>query len=220
MESGLIILGMLLAAGNPFALAGDDSAFVLAGGDEEQNKLDHRAVLVFHASWCGPCGQMDQTTYPPLKQRGWRVSNYGAATDREPHVVLIDVDKHPDLMKRFRVTELPTIVSWTGRSEQARRTGYLDAYGIGNAWNSSGEKASARTVQPQQTYRARWTFPGETREELIEHLSGPNHNYTRESLNRLPTSRLYQLHDEDHDGVRAKPKQQGWSLPFIQFQRG
>lgn len=217
MESCLITLLMLLPSGNPWALAGEPEPqrFQLADSRQQEKTIpNHQAVLVFTAKWCGPCKQMVQSTYPPLRQRGWRVSEYGVTSEKDPHVILIDVDRHPELMKSFTVTQLPTIVSWTGRSESARRIGYLDAYGIGDAWNRSRRKASAAPVQTQR-YRARWTYPGDSRDDLIKHLSGANHGYSVESLQRLSTDELFRLHDSDHDRPRAK-----LSLPFIQFSDG
>lgn len=218
MESCLILLSLLIPAGNPWALAGepatDIGAFNLAS--DELKLPEHQAVLVLTAKWCGPCQQMVRNTYPPLIARGWRVSDYGVKTEKDPHVILIDVDKHPELMKRFQVTNLPTIVSWTGRSEAARRIGYLDAFGIRDAWADGSEKESPVVRQ----YSARWTFPGSTRQDLIDHLSSESHNYMRQALQRMSTDRLYQLHDSDHDKRVAKPKRQRWSLPFIQFGSG
>jgi hypothetical protein len=116
--------------------------------------------------------------------------------------VLVDVDKYEGLTERFDVKAYPTIVSWNGTREIGRTSGGLDVWGIDKAWKKSGERVSRSTPSQTRRYRARWTFPGETREDLIDHLNGSNHNYTRQSLNRMSTDDLFRLHDSDHEGVR------------------
>ena len=125
----------------------------------------HRAVLVFTATWCGPCQQMKRTTYPQLIVRGWRISQVDdPKAAKSPHVVLIDVDKHDQLSQQLKVTAYPTTISWDGQAVTRRVTGYVDPFGIGAAYTASAPKSEQpAAAAAARQYRERWTFPGDTR---------------------------------------------------------
>lgn len=211
--TGVALLALLLPAADPSAWALADPVavdlrthtttvdFCLAG-EPPENPPAHQCVLIFTAWWCGPCKTMRQVAYPALTNRGWRIEDYGkSSSTKEPHIVLVDVDKHAELTERFDVKSYPTIVSWNGTKETGRTVGGLDAWGIGKAWDKKpGEGVSRSTPR---RYSARWSFPGDTREELIEHLNGPSHNYTKESLQKMSTDALFRLHDNDHETQRT-----------------
>jgi thioredoxin 1 len=67
-------------------------------------KAPKRQVLIFKATWCGAC-QLLTPAWPKLRRVDWRVGS--SKTD---HFRLIDSDEHPDLVSRYRITALPTIV--------------------------------------------------------------------------------------------------------------
>lgn len=180
----------------------------------------HRAVLVFTASWCGPCQKMKRTTYPPLIAKGWRISNVDDPKgDKTPHVVLIDVDKHEHLQTLLKVTAYPTIISWDGKQVTRRVTGYVDPFGIGTAYEKAAPKSEQPAAQTQPQYQPGWTFPGSGRSDLIDHLSGAKHNYTVASLRRMSTDDLQRLHDSDHNKASRPRTRTRTVFPFIQGSR-
>ena len=64
-----------------------------------------RRVLMFHASWCIPCNAAIREIEPWYRPSGW---TFGETADC--HVQYIDVDKHPELVKRFGVEQIPAFV--------------------------------------------------------------------------------------------------------------
>jgi thiol-disulfide isomerase/thioredoxin len=82
-----------------------------------------RKILVFKATWCGACQALNYE-WPSMKKVGWRVG--GKLTD---HIQLVDSDERPDLVSKYRITELPTLVLVDGDKELSRR-GSLGARNI------------------------------------------------------------------------------------------
>lgn len=82
-----------------------------------------RKILVFKATWCGACQALNYE-WPSMKKVGWRVG--GKLTD---HIQLVDSDERPDLVSKYRITELPTLVLVDDDKELGRR-GSLGARNI------------------------------------------------------------------------------------------
>lgn len=82
-----------------------------------------RRILVFKATWCGACQALNYE-WPSMKQVGWRVGE--KPTD---HIQLVDSDLRPDLVSRYGITALPTLVLVDG-DEELGRQGLLGARSI------------------------------------------------------------------------------------------
>ena len=86
-----------------------------------QPKTQRRRVLVFKASWCGACQGLNHE-WPRLRAVNWRVG-----TDDTQHFQMVDADERPDLMAKFGVASLPTILVVEDEREVSRH-GLLDAH--------------------------------------------------------------------------------------------
>ena len=82
-----------------------------------------RKVLVFKASWCGACQSLNYE-WPSLQKVGWRIGE-----KRTDHIQLVDADQRPDLISRYGISALPTLVLVDGDEEVDRR-GSLGARNI------------------------------------------------------------------------------------------
>lgn len=83
---------------------GPKRSLITLGKNEELSKLVREApgvVLVdFYADWCGPCKKQG-AVLKELEQ---------TATANKALMVKVNVDKHPELAKKFQVAALPTIL--------------------------------------------------------------------------------------------------------------
>lgn len=82
-----------------------------------------RKVLVFKATWCGACQSLNYE-WPSMKKVGWRIG--GKLTD---HIQLVDSDERPDLVSKYGITALPSLVLVDDGKEVARE-GALSARNI------------------------------------------------------------------------------------------
>jgi len=82
-----------------------------------------RKILVFKATWCGACQALNYE-WPSMKKVGWRVGE--KLTD---HIQLVDSDARPDLVSKYRITALPTLILVDDDKELSRR-GSLGARNI------------------------------------------------------------------------------------------
>jgi thiol-disulfide isomerase/thioredoxin len=82
-----------------------------------------RKVLVFKATWCSGCQLLDYE-WPSMKKVGWRIGE--KPTD---HIQLVDSDERPDLVSKYGITALPSLVLVDDGKELARQ-GSLSARNI------------------------------------------------------------------------------------------
>jgi len=84
---------------------------------EQAKALDRVFVVDFMADWCGPCKEMDRTTWRDPQILRW-INDQGIA-------VQVDIDDQRRLAQEFNITAIPTIVVFNGDEEIVRHTGYL-----------------------------------------------------------------------------------------------
>lgn len=79
-----------------------------------------RVLLVMGtAVWCGPCIQMDRTTWVNPRVVQWA---------RESGIVIkVDVDKDPELARSLNIRAMPTLIAFRNGEEFDRVMGYQDA---------------------------------------------------------------------------------------------
>lgn len=90
---------------------------------EAARTQDHVVMLDFTASWCPPCREMEESTWPDADVQAW--------VAREAVAIQVDVDREGELARKFRASSIPTIVfvEPSGK-ELGRFVGYKDPAGF------------------------------------------------------------------------------------------
>jgi len=91
-------------------------------------RMGKKLVIYFHASWCGPCKQMDISLNDEAVKK---------KLDEDYIFWVIDTDTHPAITAAYNVRTLPTLIVSTvyedGKQQQNKKTGYLSADKL-NEW--------------------------------------------------------------------------------------
>ncbi|MEM7228349.1 MAG: thioredoxin family protein [Planctomycetota bacterium] len=83
------------------------------------NTTDGKVLVVkATASWCGPCKEMDRTTWVDANVHTWFDANGTAIT--------VDVDDEAETAARLRVQAMPTMIAFRSGQEVDRAVGYMD----------------------------------------------------------------------------------------------
>src|SRR5262245_57678444 len=109
----LVLTGLALAAGEPFVDLDFDAATAKAKADGKLLLLD------FTATWCLPCREMNQQTWPDATVRAW-VAEHAVA-------IQVDIDEQSALAQRFAIHDIPTVVFLRDGQELDRRTDFSSA---------------------------------------------------------------------------------------------
>ena len=93
----------------------------LSYGEALARATSENKLLVVDAmtSWCGPCKQMDRTTWIDSNLVSWLSAN--AVT------IQLDMDQHPAIKEKLQIRAYPTIVAFRGGREFDRVVGYRSA---------------------------------------------------------------------------------------------
>lgn len=88
--------------------------------EQEFNNLieDEKALVDFYATWCGPC----QLISPIIEEI--------AKENKNIKVIKIDVDKFPELSRKYGIMSIPTLMVFSEGKEVKKHIGYLDKKGI------------------------------------------------------------------------------------------
>lgn len=78
----------------------------------EVETKDKRVVVDFHATWCGPC-----------KMLGSVMEKYIETHDDE--IIKIDIDNNPNLVNKFNIMSVPTLIILNDGKEEKRISGFM-----------------------------------------------------------------------------------------------
>ena len=128
------------------------SALLLAGVGQTDVTL-----LFFTANWCQPCAQM-QPTMGQLHSSGWDVR-------------AVDVEQQLELVQRFRIENLPTVVIVSGGQEVDRTVGVTSPEEL----QKRARRAAARAgMQPGSNHAEHFSLQSQSQSGNIpSHVDGP-----------------------------------------------
>ena len=77
-------------------------------------------VLVFTAKWCGACQSLP-AEYEKLRKVQWKVN-----PEESAHIRVVDADEFPQILEKYGVSALPTVLK-VEDGKEVKRFGLLDA---------------------------------------------------------------------------------------------
>lgn len=120
--AGLVSLAVAIGLSGAAARAGEPAVFskVSYADAIKASEADKKYLIVKGtAVWCGPCKQMDKTTWVDERVVQW-VKDHGTA-------ISLDVDKHPNTARNLKINAMPTMVLFKDGKEIDRVVGYRSA---------------------------------------------------------------------------------------------
>lgn len=119
----VVQIGCLTAMGGRYNLIdGDTAEAATVAKTEPQERRTY--VVMFTASWCGPCRQFKERQIPRMEASGWKFGKFG---DRSAHIQVADYDQNRGLDQAAGVTTWPTYIIYFDGQERKRLHGYQTA---------------------------------------------------------------------------------------------
>lgn len=78
-----------------------------------ESLIRDKAVVDFYATWCGPCKMLSGVLENVEDSIGMPI-------------LKIDVDKHEELARRFRVMSIPTVILFEDGKEVKKKIGFMN----------------------------------------------------------------------------------------------
>jgi len=92
--------------------------------------IPQNRMLMFTATWCGPCSIWKRDEVPTLQASGWNIGGNSSA-----EIQYIDYDQNLDLVRKYGVTFVPVFVMVRPDGSEIARTGYLGSVEMADFWN-------------------------------------------------------------------------------------
>lgn len=156
---------------------------------EAEAKRDSKLLLLhFHASWCGPCRQMDREVLSSARLAQTLGENVIA--------VKIDSDRYPQLIQRFQIRSLPSDVFLGPDGRVISRTsGYQPA----GTYLANVSNVSARFQRTHRTLVVR--DEPKTEKQTPAPEQNPQQAQQRELIARADTEPLVEQAVDSHDEI-------------------
>jgi len=87
-----------------------------AGTPKQAEPVASNRMLMFTATWCGPCQQWKQANTEELKRQGWDLNSQPDA-----HIQMIDTDQNPGLTQQYAIQSIPCFVMIDSQGRELAR---------------------------------------------------------------------------------------------------
>lgn len=133
-------------------VAAPSAADVAARCATEQLPPREKRILLFSASWCGPCQEMKGDLQKPertpnatcarLQKAGWKIG-----VEPSNHVQVVDMDASPELSEKYSIQSLPTLILIENGRELRRLEGCVDEWTVSKLYKGYDERLSRNDIK-------------------------------------------------------------------------